>query len=80
MPPREGGLFFVDMDVEAVRWDDVKAVLRTMPPATLSDASQVVIRSPQTSVARLERIDIGSRTGVAVDGGRHGLERRVRAC
>ena len=47
MPPREGGLFFVDMDVEAVRWDDVKAVLRTMPPATLSDASQVVIRSPR---------------------------------
>lgn len=47
MPPREGGLFFLDMDVEAVDWEDVKAVFRRTPPATLSDASQMVVRSPR---------------------------------
>ncbi|WP_419908007.1 hypothetical protein [Candidatus Poriferisodalis sp.] len=47
MPPREGGVFFLDMDVEAVEWEVVKAALRRMPPATLSDASQMVFRSPR---------------------------------
>ena len=47
MPPREGGLFFLDMAVEAVEWEDVNAALRQVPPATLSDASQMVIRSPR---------------------------------
>lgn len=47
MPPREGGLFFLDMDVEAVEWEDVKADLRRVPPTVLSDASRMVVRSPR---------------------------------
>lgn len=47
MSPREGGVLFLDMDVEAVRWERVEAVLRRVPPATLSDASQMVVRGPR---------------------------------
>lgn len=47
MSPQEGGVFFLDMDVEAIEWDTVKAVLRRTPPAALSDASQVIVRSPR---------------------------------
>ncbi len=47
MTPQEGGVFFLDMDVEAIEWETVKAVLRRTPPATLSDASQVIVRSPR---------------------------------
>lgn len=46
LAPSQGGLFFLDMDVEALAWDTVSAALRGLSPAVLSDASHLVLRSP----------------------------------
>ena len=68
LAPQQGGLFFVDMDVEATAWDTVAAALRGTPPSVLSDASHLVLRSPvlrwQDSGDSIIELGAGWPTGV----------------